>query len=183
MVVDIVVGENAAIGGNRPEAIADIDRNVLACIEGDAAHHRHREAVVSVVVLGAGEAVADADADIGRDHGIKGQVDIGIRQRAEDRSAAVVPVRDNVEEFSLQIGAEDRAPLVADAEAELFHGKDRKSGAVKWTGTRNDLVFGSNSVLRAYAEVYASADAKERFVRDFVAAWVKVMNLDRFDLA
>ncbi|MNF02717.1 Catalase-peroxidase [compost metagenome] len=69
-----------------------------------------------------------------------------------------------------------------DAEAETFEGKEHKSGQVKYTGTRNDLVFGSNSVLRAYAEVYASADGKEKFVKDFVAAWTKVMNLDRFDL-
>ncbi len=66
--------------------------------------------------------------------------------------------------------------------AETFEGRDRKSGALKWTGTRVDLVFGSNSQLRAIAEVYAQADAKEKFVRDFVAAWNKVMNLDRFDL-
>ncbi len=66
---------------------------------------------------------------------------------------------------------------------ELFEGRDRKTGKVKWTGTRVDLVFGSNSQLRALAEVYASADAKEKFVKDFVAAWTKVMNLDRFDLA
>jgi len=59
---------------------------------------------------------------------------------------------------------------------------DRKSGAVKWTATRADLVFGSNSILRAYAEVYAQDDAKEKFVKDFVAAWTKVMNADRFDL-
>ena len=64
----------------------------------------------------------------------------------------------------------------------IYEGKERKTGALKWTGTRVDLVFGSNSVLRALAEVYASADAKERFVHDFVAAWSKVMNLDRFDL-
>ena len=61
-----------------------------------------------------------------------------------------------------------------------YEGKDRKTGKTRWTATRVDLVFGSNSVLRALAEVYASGDAKERFVRDFVAAWVKVMNLDRF---
>ena len=66
---------------------------------------------------------------------------------------------------------------------ENFEGRDRKTGAVKWTGTRVDLVFGSNSVLRAVAEVYASTDGKAKFVKDFVAAWVKVMNLDRFDLA
>lgn len=69
-----------------------------------------------------------------------------------------------------------------DASAELFTGHDRASGAQKWTATRADLVFGSNSVLRAVAEVYASADAKQRFIADFVAAWSKVMHLDRFDL-
>ena len=65
----------------------------------------------------------------------------------------------------------------------VYEGIDRKTGKAKWTGTRVDLVFGSNSQLRALAEVYASADAKEKFVKDFVAAWTKVMNLDRFDLA
>ena len=64
----------------------------------------------------------------------------------------------------------------------VFEGRDRKTGAVKWTGSRVDLVFGSNSQLRAIAEVYASDDAKQKFVRDFVAAWGKVMSLDRFDL-
>ena len=68
-------------------------------------------------------------------------------------------------------------------EADLFEGTDRKTGQVKWTATRVDLVFGSNSQFRAFAEVYASADAKEKFVHDFVAAWTKVMDLDRFDLA
>lgn len=67
-------------------------------------------------------------------------------------------------------------------DAETFEGRDA-SGAVKWTGSRVDLVFGSNSELRAVAEVYASDDAKEKFVRDFVAAWTKVMELDRYDLA
>ncbi len=65
---------------------------------------------------------------------------------------------------------------------DVFEGRDRKSGQVKWTGTRADLVFGSHSVLRALAEVYGSADAQEKFVKDFVAAWTKVMNLDRFDV-
>jgi catalase-peroxidase len=64
----------------------------------------------------------------------------------------------------------------------LYEIRDRKTGAVKWTATRVDLVFGSNSVLRAYAEVYAQDDAREKFVKDFVAAWVKVMNADRFDI-
>ncbi len=70
-----------------------------------------------------------------------------------------------------------------DDSSEVFEGRDRKTGEVKYTATRNDLVFGSNAILRAYAEVYASDDAKEKFARDFVAAWTKVMNLDRFDLA
>ncbi|MDG1582216.1 catalase/peroxidase HPI [Pseudomonas sp. GOM6] len=80
----------------------------------------------------------------------------------------------------LDMGVEWKAK---DAEAEVFEGKCRKTGQVKYTGTRSDLVFGSNSVLRAYAEVYASADGKQKLVKDFVAAWTKVMNLDRFDLA
>ncbi len=71
----------------------------------------------------------------------------------------------------------------ADSEAEeTFEGRDRETGDLKWTGTRVDLVFGSNSQLRAIAEVYASADGGERFVTAFVAAWAKVMNLDRFEL-
>lgn len=65
---------------------------------------------------------------------------------------------------------------------KIFAGSDRKSGEIKWTGTRADLVFGSNSELRGIAEVYACADSKEKFVADFVAVWTKVMNLDRFDL-
>ena len=69
------------------------------------------------------------------------------------------------------------------ADEDLFEGSDRKTGEAKYTGTRVDLVFGSNSELRALAEVYATADAQEKFIRDFVAAWTKVMNLDRFDLA
>jgi catalase-peroxidase len=69
------------------------------------------------------------------------------------------------------------------AAGDVFEGRDRQTGKVQWTGTRVDLVFGSSSQLRAIAEVYACADAKEKFVKDFVAAWAKVMNLDRFDLA
>jgi catalase-peroxidase len=70
-----------------------------------------------------------------------------------------------------------------DEKGEMFEGSNRKSGEVKWTATRADLIFGSNSELRAIAEVYASNDSKDKFVKDFVAAWNKVMNLDRFDLA
>ena len=70
----------------------------------------------------------------------------------------------------------------AASKTEIFEGRDRKTGKVKWTGTRVDLIFGSNSELSAIAEVYACADSQEKFVKDFVAAWTKVMNLDRFDL-
>jgi catalase-peroxidase len=65
----------------------------------------------------------------------------------------------------------------------LYQARDRKTNAATWTGTRVDLIFGSHSQLRAFAEVYACADSKEKFVKDFVAAWTKVMNLDRFDVA
>ena len=71
----------------------------------------------------------------------------------------------------------------ADGSDSVYEARDRKTHEVKWTGTRTDLIFGSHSQLRALAEVYASSDAKEKFVKDFVAAWTKVMNLDRFDVA
>jgi catalase-peroxidase len=71
----------------------------------------------------------------------------------------------------------------ASKDGDLFEGRDRKTGELKWTGTGVDLIFGSNSQLRALAEVYGSADGQKKFVQDFVAAWSKVMNLDRFDLA
>jgi catalase-peroxidase len=80
----------------------------------------------------------------------------------------------------LDMGTEWKA--MSDAK-DVYEGRDRKTGQVKWTGTRVDLVFGSNSQLRALAEVYGSSDAQAKFVQDFVAAWTKVMNLDRFDLA
>jgi catalase-peroxidase len=80
----------------------------------------------------------------------------------------------------LDMGTEWKA--ASDAQ-DVFEGHDRKSGELKWTATRVDLIFGSNSQLRALTEVYACEDSKEKFVKDFVAAWTKVMNLDRFDLA
>lgn len=72
--------------------------------------------------------------------------------------------------------------VTVDDKKEVFEGKDRTSGKIKYTATRADLIFGSNSELRALVEVYAQYDNKEKFVKDFVAAWTKVMNLDRFDL-
>ncbi|ASR37250.1 catalase/peroxidase HPI [Prauserella marina] len=83
----------------------------------------------------------------------------------------------------LDMGTEWKPAEGAGSPADSFDGKDSATGEVKWTGTRADLVFGSNSELRALAEVYASDDSREKFVRDFVAAWDKVMNLDRFDIA
>ncbi len=80
----------------------------------------------------------------------------------------------------LDMGTEWKA---VSKDADVFEGRDRKTGEVKWTGTRVDVVFGSNSQLRALAEVYGSSDAQNKFVQDFVAAWTKVINLDRFDLA
>ena len=79
----------------------------------------------------------------------------------------------------LDMGTEWKATSL---DNELFEGHDRKTGDKKWTATRVDLIFGSNSQLRAIAEVYACQDSQERFLKDFVAAWVKVMELDRFDL-
>jgi catalase-peroxidase len=70
-----------------------------------------------------------------------------------------------------------------DSASQVFEGRDRATGELKWTASRFDLIFGANSQLRAIAEVYACDDAQEKFVRDFVAAWHKVMSLDRFDLA
>jgi catalase-peroxidase len=80
----------------------------------------------------------------------------------------------------LDMGTEWKAQSDA---RDVFEGHDRATGKLKWTGTRADLIFGSHSQLRALAEVYGSTDAKEKFVKDFVSAWSKVMNLDRFDLA
>jgi catalase-peroxidase len=80
----------------------------------------------------------------------------------------------------LDMGTEWKA--ASDAK-EQFEGRDRKTGEVRWTASRVDLVFGSNSQLRAVSEVYAEAGSQKKFVEDFVTAWVKVMNLDRFDLA
>src|SRR6185369_15067819 len=71
----------------------------------------------------------------------------------------------------------------ANGTGEMFESRDRATGETKWTGTRVDLIFGSNSELRALAEVYACSDSQEKFVRDFSKAWTKVMNLDRFDVA
>jgi hypothetical protein len=91
------------------------------------------------------------------------------------------------EVVGVEVGEADGLPGEAEAlvvlSENVFEGRDRPMGGVKWTGTAVDPVFGSNPQLRAFSEVYACDDSKEKFVRDFVAAWDKVMNLDRFDLA
>ncbi|MEM6632255.1 MAG: peroxidase family protein, partial [Bacteroidota bacterium] len=81
------------------------------------------------------------------------------------------------------INLTDMSNVWKPSDDNLYEIRDRSTGKLKWTATRMDLVFGSNSILRSYAEVYAQDDSKEKFVQDFVAAWVKVMNADRFDLA
>ncbi|MEM5470247.1 catalase/peroxidase HPI [Hoeflea sp. AS60] len=86
-------------------------------------------------------------------------------------------------DFFVNLMSMDTKWTAVDEDEEEFEGRDRATGELKWTATRVDLVFGSNSQLRAIAEVYAQSDAKDKFVRDFVAAWTKVMNADRFDLA
>jgi catalase-peroxidase len=83
----------------------------------------------------------------------------------------------------LDMGTQWQPSNASNGSGEIYEGRDRKTNELKWTGTRVDLIFGSHSQLRAFAEVYACADSKEKFVKGFVAAWTKVMNLDRFDLA
>jgi hypothetical protein len=82
-----------------------------------------------------------------------------------------------------QAGIESQRVRARSPAGDVFEGRDRRSGEQKWTATRVDLVFGSNAQLRALCEVYASVDGEAKFIRDFVAAWAKVMNLDRFDLS
>jgi catalase-peroxidase len=85
-------------------------------------------------------------------------------------------------DFFTNVLSMDYEWVPTDKSEEIFEGRSRATGKVVWTGTRNDLIFGSNSQLRAIAEVYAQHDNHEKFVRDFVKAWTKVMNLDRFDV-
>jgi catalase (peroxidase I) len=108
---------------------------------------------------------------------------IGARHTAHAfwRTQRPLPASSGGRHARLHVAAAGRKP--ATPEAETFNGTDRKTGQLKWTGTRVDLVFGSNSVLRSLAEVYACADGQTKLINDFVAAWNKVMNLDRFDLA
>jgi catalase-peroxidase len=83
----------------------------------------------------------------------------------------------------LDMGTQWQPSNASNGSGDVYEGRNRKTNDLKWTGTRVDLIFGSHSQLRAFAEVYACADSEEKFVKDFVAAWTKVMNLDRFDVA
>jgi catalase-peroxidase len=83
----------------------------------------------------------------------------------------------------LDMGTQWQPSTESNGSGTMYEGRDRKTNQVKWTATRVDLIFGSHSQLRALAEVYACADSKEKFAKDFVAAWTKVMNLDRYDRA
>ena len=107
---------------------------------------------------------------------------IRIEDRAETAELDAIRNRLYKKQFDAALAACADSNGAINAEAEVFEGRDRKSGDVKWKATRADLIFGSHSQLRALAEVYGASDAKEKFVKDFVAAWTKVMNADRFDL-
>ncbi len=132
----------------------------------------------------AGGSGAVADADRSRDDGShRRHARPECELRAVQTRRLHQPARD-VDERFLRQPARHEHEMAASATSEgVFEGRDRATGETKWTGTRVDLVFGSNSQLRAIAEVYACDDSKETFVKDFASAWNKVMNLDRFDLA
>jgi hypothetical protein len=131
----------------------------------------------------AGRPGAAADADRARDDGARRRPARARRQRRAVQARRLHRRSRDADQRLLRQPARHGHEWEAASTTDVFEGRDRKTGAVKWTGTRVDLVFGSNSQLRALAEVYASDDAKEKFVKDFVAAWTKVMNLDRFDRA
>ena len=99
------------------------------------------------------------------------------------RSTASSPSKPETLSNDFFVNLLDMATVWQPAADGTYEGRDRKTNAAKWTGTRVDLIFGSHAQLRAFAEVYACTDSKEKFVKDFVAAWTKVMNADRFDIA
>ena len=154
------------------EPTADGFRNYVQGSDGSDAEHRLvdkafmlRLAAPEMTALVGGMRVLNTNAD-GSAHGV-------FTDRPETLS----------NDFFVNLLDNSTAWIASSGSTDVFEGRDRASGEVRWTGTRVDLVFGSDSELRALAEVYASADAGEKFVSDFVAAWTKVMNLDRFDLA
>ncbi len=125
-----------------------------------------------------------ADADRSRDDGARRRPARPERERRAVRARRLHQAARDADQRLLREPARHEHGVAGVSRAEhVFEGRDRATGELKWTGTAVDLVFGSNSQLRAIAEVYACDDSQQKFVRDFVAAWDKVMNLDRFDLA
>ena len=143
-----------------------------------------RQAAVHDAGGGVGRSGAIADADGARDDGAGRRPARPRRQRRTVQARRLhQAARDADERLLRQPARHEHAVAAGSGSDGVYEGRDRKTNEVKWTGTRVDLIFGSHSQLRALAEVYACADSKEKFVKDFVAAWTKVMNLDRFDLA
>ena len=132
---------------------------------------------------GAGGSGAIAAADGAGDDGSRRRPARARRQRRRAPSTASSPSSPEKLTNDFFVNLLDMSTEWHPAGDNVYEGRDRKTKAVKWTGTRVDLIFGSHSQLRAFAEVYGCADSKEKFVKDFVAAWTKVMNADRFDLA
>ena len=154
------------------EPIADGFRNYLRGKQ----HHVARG--------GVGGSGAIADADRAGDDGSRRRPARPRRECREVQARRLHQAARDADQRLLRQPARHEHAMAAVAGSDgVYEGRDRKTNAVKWTGTRVDLIFGSHSQLRAFAEVYACADSKEKFVKDFVAAWTKVMNLDRFDLA
>jgi hypothetical protein len=149
------------------------DRSRSRCIDADGAgvHVRHEH--VAPARRGLHGCIVDARSDAGpRLRPRRAAARTGRAQRHALRQTENLNLLDIGTSWKRASGAE-----------EVFEGSDRSTGAAKWTATRVDLIFGANSQLRALAEVYAQDDAQHKFVQDFVAAWNKVMNLDRYDLA
>ena len=133
---------------------------------------------------GVGGSGAIAEADGAGDDGSRRRPARARRQCRRVQARRLHQAARDADERLLRQPARHEHAMAAVAGSDgVYEGRDRKTNEVKWTGTRVDLIFGSHSQLRAFAEVYACADSKEKFVKDFVAAWTKVMNADRFDLA
>src|SRR6266498_1351283 len=181
---------------NDPDQLATVLRTLEGIQEAfNAAQADGKQvSLADLIVLAGGAAVEQAAKNAGFDVEVPftpGRADASQEQTDTESFTALEPKADG---FRNYLGKGSRLPaeyLLIDKattwqatseDANTFEGRDAATGEVKWTGSRADLIFGSNSELRALAEVYASDDAKEKFVHDFVAAWDKVMNLDRFDL-
>ena len=153
--------------------------------DGFRNYTQRQEAAVHGARGGVGGPGATADADGARDDGARRRPARARRQcRRQSKHGVFTKQPETLtNDFFVNLLDMSTEWQPAAGDEGVYEGRDRKTKAVKWTGTRVDLIFGSHSQLRAFAEVYACADSKEKFVKDFVAAWTKVMNADRFDLA